>query len=468
MGFGKSVIATSIFTFINRGLCATTDTSITGKVQKWVAENDQRSTTKIFFSCILTLLVCTWTALHLNVPHSREGQIRLLLRKAKWMFITFVAPEFVFGHALAEFTAAWKSRRYMRELAAANNTTWTLTHGFFANQGGFVLQFPDVQSNGGNEGNGDRKVEVSGVDRILARQSDGAGMVDLRALGSPPVNARQICYLAKEGLVHFPKSSLEEIEDKSKGDVFTKGLACWQVLWLLIQCCVREVTHIPTSPLEISTLSFSACALVVYAMWYRKPLDVHVPIPLFIQNLPATALEELKALSTKSIVADFFLVDQLGRNKHAAAFHSRVFNDSYFVDRAYVVRFPRDVFVMVDWEFGVTVVSMLFGGIHIIGWNFDFPTPVERLLWRITSIYSASIMPTLYLTGTLVTWSALKVAPDWTFRHKDVIFAIPIAGTALVYSLGRLYLLGESFASLRSLPQGVFKGTWAANLPSVN
>ena len=384
------------------------------------------------------------------------------------MIITFIGPEFMFGHALAEFTAAWKSRHYMKELATANHTTWTLTHGFFANQGGFVLKFLDTQSDGRDEEDAGRKVEVSGVDRILARQSDRAGTVDLSSLGTPPVNARQICYLAKEGLIDFPTHSLEDIEDKSKGDYFTKGLACWQVLWLLMQCAVREVSHLPTTPLEISTLSFSACTLAIYGMWYRKPLDVRVAIPISIQSLSRPALQELKALSTKSIVADFFLVDQLGRNKHAAAFHSRIFNDSYFMDRTYIVRFPRDVFVMVDWEFGVTIVSMLFGGLHVLGWNYDFPTPVERLIWRITSVYSAGIMPLLYLTGTLVTWLALKVAPDFTYRHKDIIFAVPIAVTALVYGLGRFYLLGESFASLRSLPEGALRGTWTANLPSVS
>lgn len=448
---------------------ASVSTAVKDKVEGWIADQDSRSTTQIFESCLFTLFVCTWTALHLNVADPSEGQVKGLLRRLKWMVITFVGPEFIFGHALAELTAAWKSRRYMKDLAEANGCEWTITHGFYANQGGFVLEFRSGIQTTAVESEG--KKEIRTINYVGTEHDGNTVQVesnpDLSALGSPPVNANQIRYLAQAGLIAFPKLTSDYIEDKSKGDIFAKGLSCWQVFWLLIQCVVREIRGLPTTPLEISTLAFSACTLGTYAMWLRKPLDIRIPTPILIKPLSATTLEELKSLSTRSIVADFFLVDQLGRGK-TTPFHDRIFNDSYFVDRQYVIRFPQDVFVMVDWEFGVLLVSVLFGCLHCIAWNASFPTAIERTLWRVASAFSAGIMPLLYTAGTLVTWIGLKIAPAGVVKNKDLIFSIPIIAASLSYCLGRLYLLAESFASLRSLPPAAFTSTWAADLPSVN
>ena len=453
-----------VLSLVASPILANNGTSIAQKIEKWVADEDNRSTSQIFFSCLFTLFVCTWTVLHLNVPKAGEGEVQIFIQKLKWMAIAFIGPEFVFGHALAEFTAAWKSCRYLKDVAAAKGLQWTLAHGFYANQGGFVLNYcADDQSANADES----KNTNTAKDIAPDTKPKGDRNFDLTSLVSTPVNANQIRYLAEEGLISFPTISKEEIEDKSKGDIFAKGVACWQVFWLLIQCIVREGKHLPTTPLEISTLSFSACTLATYALWFKKPLDVKIPTPISITRLPDTTLTELKALSTKSIVADFFLVDQLGRGRQTP-FHQRIYNDSYFVDRTYIIRFPRDVFVMVDWEFGVTILSILFGGLHLIAWNFEFPTPAERLVWRIASAFSAGLMPLCYAVGTIVTFLALKIAPEWTFKHKDLIFSVPIGITSFSYALGRFYLLGESFASLRSLPPRVFLGTWSTNLPGIN
>lgn len=37
--------------------------------------------------------------------------------------------------------------------------------------------------------------------------------------------------------------------------------------------------------------------------------------------------------------------------------------------------------------------AALFGSLHIIAWNFHFPAPVERLLWRISATSTASAFP---------------------------------------------------------------------------
>ncbi|KAJ5592956.1 hypothetical protein N7537_009860 [Penicillium hordei] len=37
------------------------------------------------------------------------------------------------------------------------------------------------------------------------------------------------------------------------------------------------------------------------------------------------------------------------------------------------------------------------GAIHCVAWNFEFPTAVERLLWRLSSVVTAVALPFAYL-----------------------------------------------------------------------
>lgn len=38
-----------------------------------------------------------------------------------------------------------------------------------------------------------------------------------------------------------------------------------------------------------------------------------------------------------------------------------------------------------------------FGATHSVAWNFEFPTAVERLLWRLSSVVTAVALPFAYL-----------------------------------------------------------------------
>ena len=61
---------------------------------RWKAEPYERGTFGILSTCIITLGLCVWTAIHLNVP-ARNGHLRQLLRKVGWMVLGFLAPELV-------------------------------------------------------------------------------------------------------------------------------------------------------------------------------------------------------------------------------------------------------------------------------------------------------------------------------------------------------------------------------------
>ena len=59
----------------------------------WVPDPDNRGTWSLLYSCVFTLVLCVWTAIHLNVPSYHESQISQWLRKLKWVVLAVIAPE---------------------------------------------------------------------------------------------------------------------------------------------------------------------------------------------------------------------------------------------------------------------------------------------------------------------------------------------------------------------------------------
>jgi hypothetical protein len=78
-------------------------------------------------------------------------------------------------------------------------------------------------------------------------------------------------------LQQFPDLELpaeKDIEDLKKADAFTKAFACIQSSWLIIQCIARVSAGLPTTQLELATIAFVVCALIMYMLWWNKPFGV--------------------------------------------------------------------------------------------------------------------------------------------------------------------------------------------------
>ena len=56
------------------------------------------------------------------------------------MLITVIAPEVVMGLACYDFFAAKRLGQKLQRFALEDNVPWTLSHSYFANMGGFVIQ----------------------------------------------------------------------------------------------------------------------------------------------------------------------------------------------------------------------------------------------------------------------------------------------------------------------------------------
>jgi hypothetical protein len=69
----------------------------------------------------------------------------------------------------------------------------------------------------------------------------------------------------------------KEIQDRSRGDVLSKGLVIVQTGWFVFQCIARSVEHLPITELELVTLAFATLNFVTYGLWWDKPLSVQCP-----------------------------------------------------------------------------------------------------------------------------------------------------------------------------------------------
>jgi len=73
----------------------------------WVSDSDnKRSTISLLYSCLFTIFLCTWSAMHLNVPDKRDTSLRVFWRKCCYMILGLLAPDYIVYLAAGEYYAA--------------------------------------------------------------------------------------------------------------------------------------------------------------------------------------------------------------------------------------------------------------------------------------------------------------------------------------------------------------------------
>ena len=105
------------------------------------------------------------------------------------------------------------------------------------------------------------------------------------------------------------------------------------------------------------------------------------------------------------------------------------------------------------------VIGAVFGGIHCIGWFFNFPSSAEAMLWRVSSaVLTVVAFISPMIVGFLAGLSTVQ------FYFGPAVFAIFI----LVYVVSRLLLIVEAFISLRHLTPGMLALVkWTSFIPHI-
>ncbi|KAF2095834.1 hypothetical protein NA57DRAFT_43632 [Rhizodiscina lignyota] len=203
----------------------------------WVSAPNIRGTISLIHGCLATIIICTWNALHLNIPADKDSVSRKVLRHIQWMVIGILAPELVSMSALRERPPAALMVNPVR--SDVSPKSWTLTHAQYVNMGGFSLVFSN-----------DSRYRL---------------------------NAPQFLALLSNDCIKLPRISERDIQDKSNADSFQKTFACLQIGWFLSYVASRAIQQLPVTTLELFTVGFISCTFFTYGGWWHKPKDVDVP-----------------------------------------------------------------------------------------------------------------------------------------------------------------------------------------------
>ncbi|KAK3389910.1 hypothetical protein B0H63DRAFT_105505 [Podospora didyma] len=223
----------------------------------WTPEPDGRGTFGILRSCIATLALCVYSSIHINLAAAHDSKTTVYLRKAKWVVIAMFAPELVVYVAWCQLRATKQIQQQMlscfkkleeRDPKAKRTHPWTSIHSWYVFMGGFAVDT--------SPSNPDHSEYIPGSPQIcLAPEA--------------------VYVLASSGLI--PDISSRYITDKSKADSLAKLLVIAQSMWMISQCIMRWSSSLFVTPLELNTLAHAVCALLIYLLWWDKPLDITEP-----------------------------------------------------------------------------------------------------------------------------------------------------------------------------------------------
>ena len=222
------------------------DQESNGSFVGYVPDPNGRGTPTLILSCLLTLVLCVWSALHLNVPQKGEKVLTALLLYVRWITTGVFAPELVAFTAWRQWCSARLLSKKIACLVSESQTEkgynhswkvaassvqrqhkWTLTHSFYASTGGFAFEIDDADSS--------NDFLPKDCSRRLTLTARGAAI------------------LADRGpLPDIPEA---DILDKSKTNSLAKSMVIVQALWMLLQVLGRLIAGLPVTLLEVNTVA---------------------------------------------------------------------------------------------------------------------------------------------------------------------------------------------------------------------
>lgn len=246
-------------------------------LEGWQFNDGSRSTWDMVWTCLLTMVACTWTALRPAVPKRDDSNTVILARKAWQWFIAILAPELMAYVAADQFYRA-------RSTAALCNSAQTRVN---TDKKGLLKSQSQLHSpNQTMQTLKDGDLHPVRTEWTLA-QGFCIGMKGLFLKTQDnwlyPVKPTNVETLIQADLIQYDQFTNRDIEDRAKADFMAIALTVLQSSWICCSTVARAAYDLPVSPLEIATVAYVACAIITYGLWWHKPKDMITPINI---NLP--------------------------------------------------------------------------------------------------------------------------------------------------------------------------------------
>jgi hypothetical protein len=275
--------------------------------------------------------------------------------------------------------------------------------------------------------------------------SDKAG--DLNSPVHPLTWRDVILMLRNKQINHISKRA---IQDQSKSDWFAKTIVLLQTLWFAAQCIARHIEHLPTTELEIVTLAYATINFGLFLAWWDKPRNVEYSIPVFQKPIEADheSVESWFEKALQVIVG--------GQDSWVDLHHERKV-PVFYSGKPY------------GWHLifanGLTLTAgVVFGAVHCIAWSFDFATPIQVLLWRLSAV-SITAIPVLLMIIVAFRWLG-DFLDSWVTNLLYLVTSLAFVPLCLLYITARFITVVLAFINLSSLPPGAFETVhWTTLIP---
>jgi len=308
------------------------------------------------------------------------------------MAVTVIFPEFIFAKAVFELQMAIEDLHGLKKLendfgwkveyglvcrllywiyhphkeslsklptTSDSSKTWTLTHSYFANMGGMIVEDTSEQH--------------------------------------MPVTAHALvecCVPKKHNPLKHTRLTKEEIMDKSKADNLVKAVAALQILYLIVSVITRKIHSLPISPLEVCTVAFASLSIATYVANLAKPKDVEVPFIVYLDDNHSNNNHRNDTYSIEAHRSDIQLSKLCGQSFFARTVkptgqhgptigNPRIRND--------MLRLQANGTQHTTLTYAIVMSTMCFGAIHLAAWRNYFPSEVERTLWQVASVLSSTL-----------------------------------------------------------------------------
>ncbi|KAF8541743.1 hypothetical protein BDD12DRAFT_878144 [Trichophaea hybrida] len=120
--------------------------------------------------------------------------------------------------------------------------------------------------------------------------------------------------MIKHGFLSPDIISEQDIADKNKSDALGKFLACAQALWMAINVLAREASRLPITLLELHVILHIVCTIVTYGFFWFKPLSIVNPVVLPVRDADAGSVTgDTDTMVSREFVA-LLLVHKLNKD----------------------------------------------------------------------------------------------------------------------------------------------------------
>ncbi|KIM24393.1 hypothetical protein M408DRAFT_233237 [Serendipita vermifera MAFF 305830] len=426
-----------------------------GDVASCDGQNSQRTLAGIGWSCLSTIFLCTWVAVHPNVHFRPEKQNQRWFERWLWdplrEILTYELSLFIWALLVPEYILGWAVRQYVQAGVIKQQAPgWTRTHGHFMIMGGFHLfRLP--------------------AGAPFVESSESAGFV------YPTGNHSRgdevpVCPLKFEDIPVYVLKTVAptktELKDRGKSDALTKIIVLVQALWFVMQCTVRGVQKLPLTELEVVTLAYATLNFFIYVFWWDKPQNAECPIRVYKTS---TAIHEESGKEVKQWEKRLPVswMDKTIEYTNGA-------QDDY-------VNLSKENSIPMFWSgkpsgyllysagFGPSILGSAFGAIHCIAWLSEFPTRSELVLWRIYCIAMIKV-PFVFAVVCAVVVVDIRTRKRYKgfFVAVSMICLVLIILSAWLYVASRVVTLVIAFTTLRSLPSTAFATVdWTSFIPHI-